>query len=275
MKFALGICFNVAFVVFLFWYSNTLAPDGKVPTTLSTASVISRAEAYFSPPEIDKNPNLASDSAVNKDTLGRNKNGQVNPRTTLHAKPPQGAYIAGVPPIRLDLDTSPQRILMLGESMFEGLYLALLPYSKKNKHFLKCIIWYGSSTKDWGARNDTITKLIEKYKPTLVMMSVGANELFIRDIIETRDVYMQNIAKQLQPHNYLWIGPPNWKKGTGINDLILKYVPSAQYYESRKLKYQRAKDGAHPTRASSRMWADSIARWIMEESPYPIRLEKP
>jgi len=39
--------------------------------------------------------------------------------------------------------------------------------------------------------------------------------------------------------------------------------------------YDRKKDGAHPTAASSNQWMDRICKWIMTESAHRIRLEKP
>jgi hypothetical protein len=171
------------------------------------------------------------------------------------------------------MDTSRQRILMIGESMIEGLYLSFLDYAKYNHHNLKAKIWYGSSTKDW-AESDTIAKLIKAYDPTFIMVSIGANELFIRNI-QKREPYIQKIIEQLGDRKYIWIGPPDWKKDTGINDLIEDNVPPEQFFLSKNMHFKRKKDGAHPVMESSRMWADSIAVWITQDSPYPIRMLKP
>ena len=45
------------------------------------------------------------------------------------------------------VDTLPQRILFVGDSMLEGLSPRLAAYAKHNGHELYSVIWYGSTTK--------------------------------------------------------------------------------------------------------------------------------
>lgn len=170
-------------------------------------------------------------------------------------------------------DTSRQIILLTGDSMAEGLMFALKKYARHNGHTLKTVIWYGSSTKTWAA-TDTLQKLMARVKPSLVFLSLGSNELFIRNIGD-REPYIREIVRQGSQTKFIWIGPPNWKKDTGIHELLLKNVGEDRYFVSKDLIFQRSTDGRHPTRESSARWADTLSGWVMQASRYPIRLEKP
>ncbi len=172
------------------------------------------------------------------------------------------------------MDSTAQRILLIGDSMLEGFMLRMKDYTEHNKHYLKPVIWYSSST-HWYGTCDTLSYFIKKYKPTYIILVIGANELFVRDIISKRTRYVKNILSQIGKRKYIWVGPPNWKKDTGINKMIVDNVGKKRYYPSLKLKYKRYRDGAHPRKESSAMWVDSVASWIMSKSMYPIILNKP
>ncbi len=171
-------------------------------------------------------------------------------------------------------DTSSQRILLIGDSMLEGIMRRLKDYTAHNKHHLKTVIWYSSSTL-WYGSSDTLKYYINQYRPTYVMLVLGANELFINDIKRKRTKYVKHILKQIDTLNYVWVGPPNWKDDTGINDMILDNVGELHYFPSKNLNYKRTRDGAHPTHASAAQWTDSIAAWIKTKSYKPIKMEKP
>jgi hypothetical protein len=171
------------------------------------------------------------------------------------------------------MDSSSQHFLLIGDSMLETLGYRLNDYCKKNKHTMNSVIWYSSSTL-WYGNCDTISYFIKKFNPTYVILVIGANELFIKDI-KSRYKLIKNILRQVGNLKYLWVGPPNWKEDTGINDLILRNVGPRRYYPSKKLKYERFNDGAHPTKSSGYMWMDSVAAFIMNKSMYPVLLNFP
>jgi hypothetical protein len=171
-------------------------------------------------------------------------------------------------------DTTSQRILLIGDSMLEGLMLRMKDYAAQNNHQLKTVIWYSSNTL-WYGSCDTLKHFINQYKPTYVMLVLGANELFVKNIIRKRTKNVKQILNQIDTLNYVWVGPPNWKDDTGINEMILKNVGSMHYFPSKNLNYKRTSDGAHPTHSSSAVWMDSIAVWIEKRSYQPIKMEKP
>lgn len=172
------------------------------------------------------------------------------------------------------MDSSSQSILLIGDSMLEGLSPRLLDYATHNGHTLNSVVWYSSTTKYFG-QCDTLAHFIREYRPSYIFISLGANELFVKNIKKERQEFVEHILAQIDTIPYIWIGPPNWKPDTGINELIVENVGKSKYYPSIRLKYDRTKDGAHPTHASSARWIDSVAQWVMDSSAYPILLNRP
>ncbi len=179
-------------------------------------------------------------------------------------------------PNKNEMDTTKKTILFIGDSMVECLFPRMSAYAKKNGHTFYAVVWYSATTEVYGTRT-TVKEYIDKYHPDYILFSLGGNELFIRDIKENRQQYVDEIIRQFGNIPYIWIGPPNWKPDTGINDMIKSSVPEGCFYLSYSpdQHYDRKKDGAHPTAASSNLWMDRICKWIMTESAHRIRLEKP
>lgn len=172
-------------------------------------------------------------------------------------------------------DSSAQRVLLIGDSMVEGMMHVFASYCSENGHELFPVVWYSSSTKAYSEGNK-FSHFISKYDASFVILVLGSNELFIRDIRKLEE-QVKNVAAQGDSSGvkFVWIGPPNWKEDTGINKFIEKYMGKDRYFPSKNLQYSRVKDGAHPTRKSSEMWAEKIISWIKDESKYPIIFDKP
>lgn len=170
-------------------------------------------------------------------------------------------------------DTLPKRILLLGDSMVEGLSKPFGKYATRNGHSLTSVIWYSSSSKTW-ALTDTLEYFIRKYSPDFIMVSLGGNEMFVNDL-DKRRKYVSSIVRRMSDIPFIWIGPPNWKEDTGINNIVGSIVGDSRFFLSKNLEFERGKDGRHPTPASSCVWADTISSWIMNSSRYRIRMEQP
>lgn len=172
------------------------------------------------------------------------------------------------------VDTAAQTILFIGDSMLEGLGPRLAAYAKQNGHTLYNVVWYSSTSEVWG-RSDKLRSYIERLHPTFIFVSLGANELFVSDIKNKRRQYVQKIISDIDTIPYLWIGPPNWKADTGINDLIAENTAPGTFFLSNGMHFERARDGAHPTRTSAIAWMDSVVRWMPAHSAHPILMEAP
>ena len=136
------------------------------------------------------------------------------------------------------------------------------------------MIWYSSTSEIWG-RSGRLASYVQRLHPDYIFICLGANELFVRDIVSKRDKYVKEIVKEVGKIPFVWIGPPNWKDDTGINDLIAANVPSGSFFLSRGMHFDRAKDGAHPTRKSAIQWMDSVVRWMPQHCAHPIKMAKP
>lgn len=166
-------------------------------------------------------------------------------------------------------DTSSHRILFVGDSMVEGLRYRLSQYAVANGHTMHCVVWYSSSSKYW-AQSDTLSYFVRKYDPTYLFVCMGANELFVRNIDE-RDKAVEKLVDEIGDLPFIWIGPPNWRPDTGINDILPRRCGKSRYYPSLRLHFKRGKDGAHPVMSSYSMWADSVSVWLRDSSAHPIR----
>lgn len=172
------------------------------------------------------------------------------------------------------MDTTSKTILFIGDSMLEGLGPRLAAYARENGHTLINVIWYSSTTEIWG-RTTRLKERIDEFHPDYIFICLGANELFVSDIKKKRQKYLDNMLSQIGNIPYVWIGPPNWKPDTGINDMLEASVAPGSFYLSNGEHFDRAKDGAHPTRASAAAWCDRVCKWVMTKSYHPIKLNKP
>lgn len=172
------------------------------------------------------------------------------------------------------VDTTSKTILFIGDSMLEGLSPRLAAYAKENGHTLYTVIWYSSTSKIWSDAAK-LTVYIRKFQPDYIFVCLGANELFVKDIMAKRDRCVRNIIKEIGNIPFVWIGPPNWKPDTGINRLIANNVGNGCYFKSEGMEFERAKDGAHPTHQSAALWMDSVVRWMYLHAQHPIKLDVP
>ena len=171
-------------------------------------------------------------------------------------------------------DSLPKTILFIGDSMLEGLGPRMAAYADHNGHTLYEVMWYSSTSEVWG-RSDRLAGYIGRIKPDYIFICLGANELFVKDIAEKRAKYVDRILADIDTIPYLWIGPPNWRDDTGINDLIASRTSRGSFFLSDGMHFERSKDGAHPTRESAAAWLDSVARWMPRHAKHPILMETP
>jgi len=171
-------------------------------------------------------------------------------------------------------DSSAHRILFFGDSMVEGLLRRMNCYAFANGYDLTNIVWYSSTTEIW-SQTDTLRYFINKVKPTFAMISIGANEQFVKDVA-MRETYIRQIMKLLGDTPFIWIGVPAWKEDSGINELTQRVVGKNRYFDSRGLTLQRGRDRMHPTFSAASEWMDSVAVWMASPATaHPIRMNLP
>ena len=216
-------------------------------------------------------PTLAKDRSVKTESELAMEKGKV---VVAPGKSPSGQGKVNKVKKSEPIDTVPKTILFFGDSMLDGLYPRLAAYAKENGHTLYAVIWYSSTSEVWG-KSDKLKKYIADLKPDYIFVSLGANELFVKDIAEKRDKYVKKIVSDIGDIPYVWIGPPNWKEDTGINDLIAGNIGPEHFFVSKDMKFKRMKDGAHPTHDEAIRWMDSVVQWMPAHSAHPIKLNLP
>jgi len=184
-----------------------------------------------------------------------------------------GVYESEYKP-KTGIDSSKQKILLIGDSMLEQFRWRLRDYCRENGHEMASVIWYSSQT-EWYGTSDTLAYYIRKEQPTYIILILGANELFVSDIIKKRTPCVEHILEQIGDIPFIWVGPPNWKPDTGINEMIVSHVGLRRYFPSKDLTFKRYADGAHPKPESAFAWCDSVATFIMNKSRYPILMNTP
>jgi hypothetical protein len=195
----------------------------------------------------------------------------VAQQTATHAKP---CKTVATQQKTASVDTCPKTILFIGDSMLDGLSPRLAAYASANRHTLYSVVWYSSTSERWG-KSQRLAKYIKRLHPDYIFICLGSNELMVRDIKNKRQKFVDNILAQIGNIPFVWIGPPNWRTDTGINDLIRESVPRGCYFKSDGMHFERKKDGAHPTPASAALWMDSVARWMPGHAAHPIVLSTP
>ena len=171
------------------------------------------------------------------------------------------------------LDSAKQRILLIGDSMTEGIMRALKDYCEVNNHKLLSVVWVSSSISGW-CKSKRLQNYVKQYSPTYVMIVLGSNELFVPNS-PSREKNIKELVAQAEPAKVIWIGPPNWKPDKGLYDQLIEVLGEKRVFVSKKLSFERQKDGIHPTFKSSRYWTEAISDWIMSKSECKILLKKP
>lgn len=189
-------------------------------------------------------------------------------------KPVVATAVKPVNPATVPVDTASKTILFIGDSMLDGLSPRMAQYAKQNGHTLYSVIWYSSTSKTWGD-SDKLKHYISTIKPDYIFICLGANELFVRDIRAKRTKFVRRMLADIGNIPYIWIGPPNWKEDTGINDMLMAETAHGSFFLSKDLTLARSSDGAHPTKAASADWLDSVMRWMPRSSAHPIRMDAP
>ncbi|HXC04045.1 MAG TPA: SGNH/GDSL hydrolase family protein, partial [Bacteroidia bacterium] len=152
-----------------------------------------------------------------------------------------------------------EKVMLIGDSQLEGLRMPVNTYCNANNcQLISTVMWYGSSTKQWG-ETDTLDYFINRYKPTVILIAIGLNELFVNDL-DNRKLYIEDILAKFRDHDikFYWIGPAAWTKDNGIINLMAEEV-GEPFYPSHLLTLERANDKRHPSRDAAKIWFDSVA----------------
>lgn len=165
-----------------------------------------------------------------------------------------------------DLAPPPKVVLHTGDSMVgfhAGLERALAPHFEAlgAKYIQDAVTSAAIVTFD---HQDHFAKMLAKDDPDLVIITLGANDVFLPTPSRVAK-NVASIAKKTEGRRCFWIGPPVWKKDTGIVDVIRNNCAPCIFYDSSKLKLERRADGIHPDDKGGEAWASAF--WDFYNSP--------
>ena len=174
------------------------------------------------------------------------------------------------------VDTARQVILLIGDSMLDGLGNRFVDYAAENGDEFHAVIWYGSNARHWATTRD-LEYSINRVRPTFIIMSLGTNDLGYYDF-DRRRGWIEDIIRKFGNIPFVWIGPLPRR---GIRDrrivgIIEQVVGKNRFYDSSDTYCARI-DGIHPTLPSAAKWVDNIAKWMSTPglTAHPIKMDYP
>lgn len=173
-------------------------------------------------------------------------------------------------------DPNKPTILLIGDSMLDGLARRFHDYAVENGYNLRTVIWYGATSKHW-ARSKDLAYHIAENKPVFIIMSCGTNEIGYHDM-RVREECVRQIVQTIGDIPYVWIGPITWPriKDNGMAAAIRRVVGEDNFFDGTSVQLARQRDGIHPTFEASAKWVDIIVKWIQRDgSPYSLKLRTP
>jgi acyl-CoA thioesterase-1 len=156
-------------------------------------------------------------------------------------------------------------VVHTGDSMVGGgLCKALSPkFQAEGTKFVRDV-WEAASLPMF-AESDRLPKLMKKYDPDLVLISLGAN-----DILTVHPEYfaqhIEAIVRKVGNRDCYWIGPPPWKGEHGLIDVMREHSSPCKFFDSAPLVLERRPDGIHPTEKGGVIWADALWDFLKDES---------
>ena len=163
------------------------------------------------------------------------------------------------------------RLLVFGDSMVNtGIGLFLKKRVERAGGHGETDSVASSTARIWN-RNKRIEWLLEKTNPDVVVVVLGANEVFIPFPQATADE-IKSIVKRLGGRKCVWVGPTVWKNQTGVVEVQRDNSGPCQYFDSQTVKLTRQPDGIHPDYEGGRDWAKAVwaAHFVAKDAPPPV-----
>lgn len=156
-------------------------------------------------------------------------------------------------------------VLHIGDSFAGALGIALNRGLKQAG--LRGILRFKTSTFiptwAWGKQ---VPLYIAQYKPDLVLITLGGNELKIKTP-EQRAGGIKKLVQKLNGTPCVWIAPPLWAGDTGLLPVIRNNCAPCRYMDTNSLisEMARLRDKIHPTMQAREEWAEVVLRWLAEQ----------
>ena len=116
------------------------------------------------------------------------------------------------------------------------------------------------------ASNKDLPGYLDKYRPDLVLITLGANDLEIPDPT-IRGPTIHRLVSRLGGRPCVWMAPPLWKGARPAPlETIRESCAPCLYLDSSALvpDLQRMRDHIHPTMEARKIWAKAVVGWLRE-----------
>ncbi|MFM7726440.1 MAG: SGNH/GDSL hydrolase family protein, partial [Flavobacteriales bacterium] len=171
-------------------------------------------------------------------------------------------------------DSSEQRILLIGDSEAGGLMSLFNDYCIANGHKLVAtMVWNSATIYNYGY-STRVDDLMKQYQPTLVVIVLGLNEMYARDLAK-RSKAADMLRAKLGSTPYLWVGPANFMEDHGINKVYEQTATSERFFSSKNLNLPKGSDKRHPNREGYKIWMEHISRFVQSSERYDFNFEIP
>lgn len=248
-----------------------LSPDSSGNTTASAdTGFVPLPDSGAKLSQIDSLPGLVRKDSLKPDSAGSSTYGN-SVSSPDSAKTLQKVQETG---IASKADSGSQRILLIGDSQAGGIMYALNDYCEENGHRLVGVFsWFSATCLNFGY-SGRIENLIQTFRPSLIVVVLGLNELHARDI-KSRQKAARMMQEKFGNTPYLWVGPANYMKDYGINKAFEEVAGPGKFFLSRDIQLPRAKDKRHPSQNGYKIWMDSIASFVQDNNQYSFPFNRP
>jgi lysophospholipase L1-like esterase len=116
---------------------------------------------------------------------------------------------------------------------------------------------------EWAGFSMGLKNLLAIHKPDLVIITLGGNEVAMRDP-SVRAEPVRQIVEAIGDRPCVWVGAPLWGPHTGILDVIRTNCSPCRFVDTNALvpNLERLKDGVHPTLPERKRWAKAMIGWL-------------
>ena len=158
-------------------------------------------------------------------------------------------------------------VLVIGDSFAEALGAGLRTQEKDTG--IRFLLKGEKATyiPEWAGPNRGVAGLMIQYKPDLVVIALGGNELAMTTP-EIRAPKVKKLVELLGTTPCVWVAPPLWGiKDNGLLGIIKESSTPCRYFDSNVLapNLPRGGDKIHPTAEGQKIWAGHFLDWLRHE----------
>jgi lysophospholipase L1-like esterase len=249
-------CGRRAWVLAVLTACSAVAPMPAAPPAQDLPSSAARtqsAETKASSPAAA--PRVASDAKPKPAGLAKSRGARRVP-------PGSEALASGGPPPPLPEGTT---VLHIGDSFAGALGIPL--NRELEQHGVHGLLRYRTASyiPTW-AFDDEVPRLVRSYRPGLVLITLGANEVEITEP-EQRAGQVRRLVHALAGRPCVWISPPLWEQDNGLMRVIRDNCAPCRFMDTNAYipAMPRVKDGIHPSMEARGVWARVVLDWLARE----------